>query len=404
VRPGGAEEPDGRAAVRPALPRRLVALIGAIVLVDTLLYAALAPLLPALEEEFSLSKSGSGVLVGSYAAGTFLGALPGGFAAARYGPRAVVIAGLGLMTASGVAFALAQSAALLDLARFLQGIGGAATWTAGLAWLGAVAPRERRGEVLGYAIGAAIFGAQFGPVVGSIADAAGRGPTFSIVAALGIVLALVARTEPPPEAAAADAGRPGLLVRDRAFMTAAWLTFLPSLAFGAIEVLVPLRLDDLGASALAIGAVFLVAALVEALVSPVVGRVADRRGVRPIVRSATLAAAAGVALLAVPESVIVLAALVVAAGAALGALWAPSGSAVSLRAEALGVDQGWAFAINNLGWAGGVAIGAFAGGALGQLAGDGLPYGLCAALLALTGLTAARWYGETRPATAAARA
>ena len=86
------------------------------------------------------------------------------------------------------------------------------------------------------------------------------------------------------------------------------------------------------------------------------------------------------------------AALLVVAAGALGALWAPSGSSVSLRAESLGVDQGWAFALNNLGWAGGVAIGAGAGGALGQLAGDGLPYGLCAALLALTGLAAGRWY------------
>ena len=152
------------------------------------------------------------------------------------------------------------------------------------------------------------------------------------------------------------------------------------------EVLVPLRLDDLGASALAIGAAFLVSALVEALVSPLVGRVADRRGVRAIVRAATFAAAAAVALLSVPDSAVLVAALLVVAAGALGALWAPSGSTVSLRAESLGVDQGWAFALNNLGWAGGVAIGAGAGGALGQLVGDGLPYGLCAALLALTGL------------------
>ena len=42
------------------MPRRLVALIGAVVLVDTLLYAALAPILPALEHEFSLTKAQAG--------------------------------------------------------------------------------------------------------------------------------------------------------------------------------------------------------------------------------------------------------------------------------------------------------------------------------------------------------
>ena len=218
------------------------------------------------------------------------------------------------------------------------------------------------------------------------------------MAALGLVLALLARIEPAPPAPEGAGGSPRLLVRDRTFVAAAWLTFLPSLAFGAAEVLVPLRLDQLGASALAIGAAFLVSALVEALVSPLVGRAADRRGLRAIVRTGTFVAAAAVALLAVPQSAILVAALLVVAAGALGALWAPSGSSVSLRAESLGVDQGWAFALNNLGWAGGVAIGAGAGGALGQLAGDWLPYGLCAALLALTGLAAGRWYAGGRAA------
>ena len=82
-----------------------------------------------------------------------------------------------------------------------------------------------------------------------------------------------------------------------------------------------------------------------------------------------------------------LAAVLVVAAAALGALWTPSGSLVSLRSEQLGVDQGWAFALNNFGWSAGVAIGAGAGGALGQLVGDWLAYAV-RGLLAATGLVA----------------
>ena len=201
-----------RLSARPAA--RLIALIGAIVLVDTLLYAALAPILPALEDEFGLSKAGAGVLVGSYPLGTFLGALPGGWAAARFGPRVVVLTGLA--TDDGLGGRLRAASRRRPRPRaFCQGLGGAATWTAGLAWLGAVVPRERRGEAIGLAIGAGIFGAQFGPVVGSIADALGRGPTFAAVAALGLVLALLARSEPAPPAPAGAGGSPRLLVRDR---------------------------------------------------------------------------------------------------------------------------------------------------------------------------------------------
>ena len=47
---------------------------------------------------------------------------------------------------------------------------------------------------------------------------------------------------------------------------------------GVLNVLVPLRLHELGASGVAVGAAFLVAALAEAFVSPLAGRLSDRRG------------------------------------------------------------------------------------------------------------------------------
>jgi predicted MFS family arabinose efflux permease len=106
--------------------RRLLVLACAIVFVDTTFYAAITPLLPHFEDEFGLSKSASGVLAAAYAAGTFAGAIPGGYLAARAGVRATVLLGLALLVVSSVAFAFAGSIAMLDAARFVQGIGGAA--------------------------------------------------------------------------------------------------------------------------------------------------------------------------------------------------------------------------------------------------------------------------------------
>ena len=55
-----------------------------------------------------------------------------------------------------------------------------------------------------------------------------------------------------------------------------------------------------------------------------------------------------------------LALLVVAFAVVAGMLMTPSGKLVSLRSEALGVDQAWAFAFNNVGWSAGVGLGAAA--------------------------------------------
>ena len=63
---------------RRAAERRLVLVIGAVVFVDTMFYAVIAPLLPGLVHELRLSKLSAGVMTASYALGTLLGSLPGG--------------------------------------------------------------------------------------------------------------------------------------------------------------------------------------------------------------------------------------------------------------------------------------------------------------------------------------
>jgi len=108
--------------------RRLLLLVSAIIFVDALLFTTLTPLIPAYAEEFHLSKAGAGLLVGAYGAGALLGGIPGGLAAARFGPKRTVIAGLLLLSVSSFAFAAANSALALGGARFVQGIASTATW------------------------------------------------------------------------------------------------------------------------------------------------------------------------------------------------------------------------------------------------------------------------------------
>src|SRR4051795_6056857 len=168
--------------------RKLLFLASAVVLVDTSFYAAITPLLPDLTEQFGLSKAGAGVLAAAYPVGTFVGGLPGGWMAARVGVRQTVLLGLALMTLASVAFAFAESVVVLDAARFVQGVGGAASWAGAMGWLAGAAPREKRGQLIGSAMGAAIAGAPLGPVIGVLADLLGYEVVFCSVGAVGVGL------------------------------------------------------------------------------------------------------------------------------------------------------------------------------------------------------------------------
>ena len=378
--------------------RRLLLLVGAIVFVDTMFFAALTPLLPEYAEELNLSKAGAGLLSAAYAIGALVGGIPGGIAAARFGVRPTMLVGLAGMAVTTVTFGFADSIVLLDTARFLQGVASSFSWTAGLAWLVAAAPPARRGETIGAAMGAAIVGALFGPVLGGVASIVGTGPSFASVAVFASVLAVWAwRTpafrpeEPQPLRRLFEAAR------DRRVAAAIWFVVLPALLFGSLNVLGPLRLDVLGLSALAIGVTWLVAATFEALLAPAVGRISDRRGRLGPLRAGLLAAAITTALLPLIGSAWLLAAFVILAACAYGTFWTPAMSMLADRADEIGLDHAYGFALINLAWAPGAAVGAALGGALARATADGVVYGTLATLCALTLVTLAPRLREPAP-------
>jgi predicted MFS family arabinose efflux permease len=369
--------------------RRLALLVGAIVLVDTMFYAAITPLLPRLADELDLGKNGAGVLAGAYAAGVLVGSLPGGWLAARVGVKATILVGIALMSVSGLAFAFGSAIALLDGARFLQGVGAACSWAGGMAWLAGEAPRERRGEVIGGVLGAAIFGVQLGPVLGALATAIGREAAFSTAVLFGVALGAWAWIT-PSRPVAEVLTTPAAALRQRSMLAGMWLTALPAAAFGVIDVLAPLRLDALGATSLALGATFFAAAGVEAIVSPTSGRAADRLGARPVLRVGLAIGLVALAVVHLPGTAWLLAVVVVLVCGLLGVLWVPAGLLLTGGADRIGLDSAYAFAFFNLAWAGGFTVGAAGGGALAQATADAVPYMLLAAAYALS-LVAAFW-------------
>ena len=371
--------------------RRLLVLVSLVVLVDTMLFAALGPLLPEYAEAYGLSKSGAGALVAIYAVGVLAGALPAGIASARFGRRATTVAGLALMAASSIGFAFAGDEWTLGLSRLVQGFGSSLSWSGGLAWLVALTPRERRGELLGTALAAAIFGAMLGPALGGAAAVVGEVPAFVAVGLLNGALALLAVRTPDAPSEPAELRLLPRAFRERGFSGGLWLMFLPALLFGVVSVLVPLELDRGGWGAAAIGAVFLAAAGLEALITPFVGRAFDRSGSLRPVRVALLAAAVASLVLGVVEGPIAVTVVVLLASVAYGALFAPGLALLSHGAERAGLSQGLAFGVMNAAWAWGALVGPAGGGAIGDLAGDTVAYGLGAVACLVTVGTLAVW-------------
>src|SRR4051794_39734743 len=137
--------------------RRLLPFVCAVIVVDTMLYAALTPLLPHFERSYDLSKGGVGLLAAAYGIGTLAGALPAGIVAARFGARTAVLLGLFGVSVASVGVAFSGNFTELFTARFIQGCASSLTWAGSLAWLALSTPRERRGRTMGTAMASGVF-------------------------------------------------------------------------------------------------------------------------------------------------------------------------------------------------------------------------------------------------------
>ena len=263
--------------------RRLLVIASTMILFDVAFYSAIAPLLPDYVDELGLSKAEAGILSAAYAAGTLLASLPAGLLASRAGPRRTVLAGLALLGLSSVVFGFGHDDRAARRRPLQPG-------------------SRRRADLVGRAHLADHDGAARAPRLGDRHRAGHRRrrrpdrprprarwpPKIGTEAVFGAVLAICRRVRRARlaharvgAAGAADA-RPRSRPRSppgRCSMATAFVA-VPSLMFGAIEVLVPLRIDDLGGGHALIAGGFIVGAGIEAALAPISGRYSDRVGRR----------------------------------------------------------------------------------------------------------------------------
>jgi EmrB/QacA subfamily drug resistance transporter len=145
--------------------------------------------LPAIGEQFNLD-----VILLSWVATSFMLTsasllIPFGRLADIYGRKKIFVLGVIIFMVGSALCAISNSGAMLLIARGIQGIGGAATFSTCIAILTSEFPLEERGKVLGINTGAVYLGLSLGPSLGGLlTQYAGWKSIFIICAVLSLLV------------------------------------------------------------------------------------------------------------------------------------------------------------------------------------------------------------------------
>jgi MFS family permease len=377
--------------------RRLMVLVMLLVTADLTLWSAVVPLLPHYRGALHLSTAQAGLVLAAFSAAVVVVAVPAGHLADRLGPKRVTAAGVAAMLLATVLLGVAQNLGELLLARTIQGAADAAVWTAGVAWVAAETPVDRRGRVVAVVEGGATVGIVLGPLVGGVGSSV-LGIRGAFLLAAGLLAALLGWTLIEPAATRPPEPPPGLRraiavsSRDPVIGAAVGMILLVSVVGATLQLLVPLHLAARGISRSGIGIVYTIAALVGTAATVASGRLGDRVGRLALASAASLLLAVAAAGLALSEGRVAVIAITIAGSGVMAVLYAVGYPLGADGADRAGLGHGVVLGVINLVWGVGAVVGPVAGSALSQAAGDRVSYALLAALCACSaaGLEAAR--------------
>lgn len=118
----------------------------------------------------------------------------------RYGYKLIMLVGALTCAVAGALYAVASSFELVLAVRVLHGIGEALTFQAGLTWMAAIVPQDRRGQLMGL-LGVAMWsGITLGGITAPlIMQAAGFAPVWVFCALTPLIGLAVIASKPKPD-------------------------------------------------------------------------------------------------------------------------------------------------------------------------------------------------------------
>jgi DHA1 family solute carrier family 18 vesicular amine transporter 1/2 len=235
----------------------------------------IVPVLPPLLAARGVSGMDIGLVFSGYGAGLVLSTPIVGLWVDRRGARRPMLSGLALLLVASLLLAYAEALWLLVLARALQGVACATTWSAGLTWLAWTWRDLDRGRAMGLFLSANAVGMLAGPLLGGLlVDLIDPRAPMLLCAALAALDGAARLTLSGPDL---PPGPGGLRLQ------AAHLPLLLTVALGAValsvaEPLLPVHLTRLDLGPAAIGALFAVATATYSVCAPLAERVGQRTG------------------------------------------------------------------------------------------------------------------------------
>ncbi len=225
-----------------------------------------------------------GAMASAYLVSNFSSQYPIGWLADRWGRKQLILIGLLVQAALSLAYLLVADPLVFVLLRLVEGVAGAAVLLPARALIADAVPIEKRGEA--YGIFSALFNAAFllGPALGGLLAATGYATAFigAILFRLVAVPIVITMIHTGGQSKSVTQKRAAAVPRRALFtlpLVGAYIVAFGDYVYLGFELaLLPLWIHDhLGGSVSVIGLIFAISAIPIIVLSPISGRIADRR-------------------------------------------------------------------------------------------------------------------------------
>ena len=272
-------------------------LVSAALFMDMLVYSLVIPVLPPYALRLGADTVTIGIIFGSFSISLLIFSIPFGIISDRIGRQPFMVLGMLSLAATNAIFAVSGNFYILIIARLLQGMSGAATWSAGLAMLADTYESDERALRLGAAMSFMSAGALFGPAAGGLLyDNFGYATTFIVPSVMACAVGLAALVIKEPAVLRVQVPFKEhispLLKAPRVFVAIALAVVAGAATYGILEPYMPVYLlSSFSATPTIIGLTFGAMSFLSIIAQPFVGKLYNAYGPNKLISAGLVCSA-----------------------------------------------------------------------------------------------------------------